>query len=86
MLSNTAALELAPFDIRVNNFAPGAIETDINREVIDEIGRDKFNEWIPAGRVGTTADTIGPALFLASDASRYVTGTTLFADGGYRRL
>lgn len=85
MLSNTAALELAPFDIRVNNLAPGAIETDINREVIEKVGRGKFNEWIPAGRLGQVDDVIGPALFLASDLSRYVTGTTLFADGGYRR-
>ncbi len=85
MLSITAALELAPFDIRVNNLAPGAIETDINRAVIEKVGREKFNEWIPAGRVGRVDDVIGPALFLASDLSRYVTGTTLFADGGYRR-
>jgi gluconate 5-dehydrogenase len=84
MLTKTAALELAPFEIRVNNFAPGAVETEINRDVIERIGRQQFNEWIPAGRVASTEDMIGPILFLASDASRYVTGTTLFADGGYR--
>jgi len=84
MLTKTAAIELAPFKIRVNNLAPGAIETDINRDVIDWIGREKFAEWIPAGRVGTTDEVVGPALFLASDAASYVTGATLYADGGYR--
>lgn len=83
MFTKTAALELAPDGIRVNNLAPGAVETDINREVLDEIGRDKFAEWIPAGRVGQTREMVGPALFLASSASSYVTGSTLYADGGY---
>jgi NAD(P)-dependent dehydrogenase (short-subunit alcohol dehydrogenase family) len=83
MFTKTAAVEFAPFGIRINNLAPGAVETDINREVIEQIGRDKFGEWIPAGRVAQTLDMVGPALFLASDASRYVTGTTLYADGGY---
>ena len=84
MFTKTASIELAPHGIRVNNLAPGAIETDINREVIDEIGRDKFARWIPAGRVGTTDEVVGPALFLASDAASYVTGATLYADGAYR--
>ena len=84
MATRVAAIELAPFGIRVNNLAPGAIETDINRDVIEGIGRQNFASWIPAGRVGSTDDIVGPALFLASDASRYVTGTTLFVDGAYR--
>lgn len=83
MFTKAAALELAPFGIRVNNFAPGAIETEINREVIDAIGRERFAEWIPAGRVGTCDEMIGPALFLASDDSSYMTGATLVVDGGY---
>jgi gluconate 5-dehydrogenase len=85
MFTKVAALELAPFGIRVNNFAPGAVETDINRDVLDTIGRDKFREWIPLGRVAQTTEMIGPALFLASDASSYVTGATLYADGGYQQ-
>ncbi len=85
MFTKVAALELAPRHIRVNNFAPGAVETDINRDVLDAIGRDKFQEWIPLGRVAITREMIGPALFLASNASSYVTGTTLYADGGYRQ-
>jgi glucose 1-dehydrogenase len=83
MATKVAAIEFAPHGIRVNNFAPGAIETEINRDVLDHIGRDKFAEWIPARRVGTTEEMIGPAIFLASAASSYVTGATLTADGAY---
>lgn len=83
MFTKTIAVELAPHGVRANNFAPGAVETEINREVIREIGEDKFREWIPLGRVAQTDEMIGPALFLASDASSYVTGATLYADGGY---
>ena len=84
MFTKAAAVELAPRGIRVNSLAPGAIETDINREVIDKMGRAKFAEWIPAGRVGTVDEVGGPALFLASEAASYVTGETLYADGAYR--
>jgi NAD(P)-dependent dehydrogenase (short-subunit alcohol dehydrogenase family) len=83
MFTKTAAIELAGLGIRINNIAPGAIETEINREVLDEIGREKFAEWIPAGRVGSTAEVVGACIFLASAAASYITGTTLFADGGY---
>lgn len=83
MATKVAAIELAPFGIRVNNLSPGAIETDINRDVLDRIGRQKFAEWIPSGRVGIVEEVVGPAIFLASDAASYVTGTTLCADGAY---
>jgi NAD(P)-dependent dehydrogenase (short-subunit alcohol dehydrogenase family) len=83
MFTKTIAVELAPHGVRANNFAPGAVETEINREVIHAIGERNFREWIPLGRVAQTDEMIGPALFLASDASSYVTGTTLYADGGY---
>jgi len=82
MYSQTAAVELAGAGIRVNNFAPGAIETDLNREVVQSM-RDQFAEWIPAGRCGSAEEMISPAVFLAGDESSYVTGTTLYADGGY---
>jgi len=83
MFSRSLALELGPKGIRVNNLAPGAVETDINKNVIDQIGRDKFGEWIPLGRVSTVQEMVGPAIFLASEASSYVNGATLYADGGY---
>ncbi|MEI6873870.1 MAG: SDR family oxidoreductase [Spirochaetota bacterium] len=84
MFTRTLALELGPMGIRINNLAPGAVETDINREVIDQIGRDKFGEWIPLGKVAQVEQMIGPAIFLASAASSYVNGATLYADGGYK--
>lgn len=83
MFTRTLALELGPLGMRVNNLAPGPVETDINREVIDEIGRDNFAEWVPIGRVAQVDEMIGPSLFLASEASSFVNGSTLYADGGY---
>jgi NAD(P)-dependent dehydrogenase (short-subunit alcohol dehydrogenase family) len=83
MFTKTMSLELAPFKIRINNLAPGAVETNINREVLARIGHDKFAEWIPLGRVAQAAEMIPPAIFLASAASIYTTGTTLYSEGGY---
>jgi gluconate 5-dehydrogenase len=83
MFTRTLSLELGPIGIRINNLAPGAVETDINREVIDRLGREKFGEWVPLGRVAQVEEMIGPAIFLASSASSYVNGATLYADGGY---
>lgn len=82
MLTAALSVELAPLGIRVNNFAPGAVQTDMNRELLEKMGKE-FAEWIPAGRVGTCEEMIGPAVFLASDESSYVTGSTLVADGAY---
>lgn len=81
MFTKVAALELAGRSIRVNNLAPGAIATDINREVVEAL---PFQDWIPLGRVGSPQELVGPAVFLASDASSYMTGATLFVDGGYK--
>lgn len=83
MFTKTMSLELAPFGIRINNLAPGAVETNMNREVLKRIGHDKFAEWIPLGRVAQAAEMVPPAIFLASDASIYMTGATLFQEGGY---
>ncbi|MDR1512843.1 MAG: glucose 1-dehydrogenase [Propionibacteriaceae bacterium] len=83
MMTKTGAVELAREGIRINCIAPGAIETAMNRELLDQIGRDLFAEWIPQGRVGSPDDVAGVALFLASDAARYVNGHTLVVDGAY---
>lgn len=80
MFTKVAALELAKYGIRVNNLAPGAILTDMNRELVEAMD---FGKWIPMERVGRADELVGPAVFLASDASSYVTGTTLYVDGGY---
>lgn len=84
MFTKAIAVELAPSGIRVNNLAPGAVMTDINRKVIEEqIGLEAFRQWIPLGRVAQADEMAGPVVFLASDASAYITGATLYADGGY---
>jgi NAD(P)-dependent dehydrogenase (short-subunit alcohol dehydrogenase family) len=84
MLTKTAALELGPRGIRVNAIAPGAIETDINRERIVAFGPDAWKRWIPLGRVGQATEIAELAAFLASDAASYITGAVMYADGGYR--
>lgn len=81
MYTKVAALELAKYSIRVNNLAPGAIKTSMNEEIVKTMD---FDKWIPLGRVGDVSEIAGPAIFLASDASSYITGATLYVDGGYK--
>ncbi len=83
MLMKSMAQELAPQKIRINSIAPGAIETQINTSSWNTPEmKEKLLKLIPAGRVGMPED-IGKALvWLASDDSDYVNGTTLFVDGG----
>ncbi len=80
MFTKVAALEFAKWNIRVNSLAPGAISTEMNKELLKQYD---FNQWIPLGRVGSVQDMVGPAVFLASEASSYMTGATLVIDGGY---
>jgi glucose 1-dehydrogenase len=87
MMMRNAALELAQYKIRVNNIAPGAIETPINESTLHD--PDKMSELrriIPLGRMGKPDDVTEVALFLASDRSRYVTGSTYYVDGGMVRF
>jgi len=83
MFMKTAAQELAPHHIRVLSVGPGAIATPINRSVWDDPeGRRKLLELIPYDRIGEPADVGAAVAWLASDAADYITGTTLFIDGG----
>jgi glucose 1-dehydrogenase len=83
MLTKSLALELAEKGIRVNAISPGAIETGINKDVLsDESFRQRLVEHIPAGRVGSPGEIAGLAVYLASDESDYVTGSTFYVDGG----
>lgn len=83
MLMETMAQELAPEQIRVNAIAPGAIRTPINKAAWDTPkAKAKLLKLIPYGRIGEPPDVAAAAVWLASDASDYVVGTTLFVDGG----
>ncbi len=82
-LMKTLAQEVAARRIRVNGIAPGAIKTSINEEAwSDATARDQLLRLIPYGRIGEVDDIARAACWLASDESDYVTGTTLFVDGG----
>jgi glucose 1-dehydrogenase len=83
LFGQSIARELAPHGIRVVSVAPGAIETPINRDVLadPEAKRDVLEE-IPLGRWGEVADVAQAIAWVASDQASYVTGATLFVDGG----
>lgn len=76
------AVELAPYGIRVNTFGPGPINTE--RNLLDDPNyRDNWGRVVPMGRTGEPEEMVGPAVFLASDASSYVTGQLFYVDGGW---
>ena len=83
LMMKSIAQEVAPYRIRVNSIAPGAIRTPINRSAWET--PQAYNELmklIPYKRIGEPDDIARAAVFLASDESDYITGTTLFVDGG----
>lgn len=83
MMTKTMALELARHNIRANLVAPGAIETDMNRELKENAQELKRTlEEIPVGRIGKPEEVANVVEFLASDRASYVTGATFFVDGG----
>jgi NAD(P)-dependent dehydrogenase (short-subunit alcohol dehydrogenase family) len=82
-LTQTMALELARYKIRVNAIAPGYIETEINRDFLHSPAGENLLKRVPMRRFGETRDLDGALLLLASDAGRYMTGSTLVVDGGH---
>ena len=83
MLMKTMAQELAPQKIRVNSIAPGAIKTDINKKVwSDPAQANELLRMIPYNRIGEPEDVAKVAVWLASDDADYITGTTIYVDGG----
>ena len=86
MLMRTIAVELAPHQITVNNIGPGAIFTPIDKDVeSDQKLNDQILAEIPLGRWGKPEEVAQLAVYLASDAAAYVTGSTFFIDGGMLR-
>ena len=82
-LAKCAAVELGHRGIRVNSIHPGGIDTDMSRgPEFDGINKDAWYGALPVARIGQAEDVARAALYLASDASSYVTGTQLVVDGG----
>ncbi|MBH2036940.1 MAG: glucose 1-dehydrogenase [Pseudomonadales bacterium] len=82
MLMQTLAQEVSHQRIRINGIAPGAIRTAINRAATEDDAAPELLKLIPYGRIGDVEDIANAVVFLASDASDYIVGTTLFIDGG----
>jgi NAD(P)-dependent dehydrogenase (short-subunit alcohol dehydrogenase family) len=84
MLGKALAKDWGKFGIRVNSIGPGYIKTDMTmRRFLDKKSRKKREERTLLGRWGEVDDLVGPCIFLASDAARYVTGIDLYVDGGW---
>jgi NAD(P)-dependent dehydrogenase (short-subunit alcohol dehydrogenase family) len=83
MLTRILAVELAKDNIRVNAIAPGIVRTEASASVWSKPETlQRFSSAIPLGRIAVPEDIVGAALFLASDASSYITGHTIVVDGG----
>jgi gluconate 5-dehydrogenase len=86
LLTMNLAVKLAPFNIRVNAIAPGYFRTDMMAYIEKPEFKEQYKQMldlIPMGRVGDMDDMKGLAVFLASDASAYMTGQVVANDGGY---
>ena len=81
-LARASALDLGRFGITVNCIAPGPIATEMPMSILSKQQQDAFSARTAIGRWGTPDEIAGPALLLASEAGRYITGTVLVVDGG----
>jgi NAD(P)-dependent dehydrogenase (short-subunit alcohol dehydrogenase family) len=83
LLTRALAVEWAAGGVRVNSLAPGYFDTPLSQPLLQSRWGERVRQAIPLGRFGDSGEIVGAAMFLASDASAYVTGTTLFVDGGW---
>ena len=82
-LTTVLAMEWARYGIQVNAISPGYIETDLNRSFWSTSGGKRLIERVPQRQIGMPSDLDGALLLLASDASRYMTGSNIVVDGGH---
>jgi NAD(P)-dependent dehydrogenase (short-subunit alcohol dehydrogenase family) len=82
-LTKSVALEFAKQNIRINAVAPGPIATDMWDRVAGDDLKDQITSMVPAARVGTSEEIAAAVLYLASDAAKFTTGTSLVIDGGF---
>jgi glucose 1-dehydrogenase len=83
MMCRNMASELAPYGINVVNVGPGAIATPINRETLESPEKTKaLEQAIPLRRIGSPEEIAGLVAYLSTDVASYITGTTIFIDGG----
>ena len=86
MMMRNLAVELGPLGITINNVAPGATQTPINKSLLEDKPKlDALLKNIPLGRLGTPQDVGGVIAFLASEDASYITGATYVVDGGLMR-
>ncbi|HSB72717.1 MAG TPA: glucose 1-dehydrogenase [Candidatus Methylomirabilis sp.] len=86
-LTRTLAVEWAPYNVRVNAICPGPFLTELNRPILDDPEKVKFfTDRMPMKRFGRPEELHGAVIFLASEASSFITGTTIYIDGGWTAL
>jgi NAD(P)-dependent dehydrogenase (short-subunit alcohol dehydrogenase family) len=86
-LTKVLAVEWAPSNVRVNAICPGPFLTDLNKPILNDPEKVKyFMDRLPMKRFGKPEELVGSVIFLASEASSFITGTTLYVDGGWTAL
>ncbi len=86
-LTRVLAVEWASYNVRVNAICPGPFLTDLNKVILNDPEKVKyFMDRLPMKRFGRPEELIGSVVFLASEASSYITGTTIYVDGGWTAL